>query len=149
MSVLPRWSATTLLSVSSTLEDSRMDSRDWKGMLHRIQAIFRFSSFIIFKRYTIFWMCLLNMSHAVRQWSLTNDHTHINIHIWNLKCKSFWHKKMYFISFIILNFKGNMMLNLCTLYELESSYAMQKKIGLLGMVSQYSSDSFNINMLKL
>ena len=59
------------------------------------------------------------------------------------------HIKMYFISFIILYFKGNMMLNLCTLYELESSYAMQKKIGLLGMVSQYSSDSFNINMLKL
>jgi len=47
------------------------------------------------------------------------------------------------------NIQGNMMLNLCTLYELESSYAMQKKIGLLGMVSQYSSDSFNINMLKL
>jgi len=47
------------------------------------------------------------------------------------------------------NIQGNMMLNLCTLYELESSYAMQKKIGMLGMVSQYSSDSFNMSMLKL
>ena len=45
--------------------------------------------------------------------------------------------------------QGHMMLNLCTLYELESSYAMQKKIGMLGLVSQYCSDSFNINMLKL
>lgn len=47
------------------------------------------------------------------------------------------------------NIQGNMMLNLCTLYELESSYAMQKKIGMLGMVSQYSSDCFNMSMLKL
>ena len=46
-------------------------------------------------------------------------------------------------------FQGNIMLNLATLYELESSYAMQKKIGMLGMVSQYSSDSFNISALKL
>ena len=41
------------------------------------------------------------------------------------------------------------MLNLATLYELESSYAMQKKIGMLGLVSQYSPDSFNISALKL
>ena len=41
------------------------------------------------------------------------------------------------------------MLNLSTLYELESSYAMQKKIGMLGLVSQYSTDSFNMAMLKL
>ena len=50
---------------------------------------------------------------------------------------------------LVIYFQGNMMLNLCTLYELESSYAMQKKIGMLGMVSQYSSDSFNMSMLKL
>ena len=50
---------------------------------------------------------------------------------------------------VVIQFQGNMMLNLCTLYELESSYAMQKKIGMLGMVSQYSSDSFNMSMLKL
>ena len=41
------------------------------------------------------------------------------------------------------------MLNLATLYELESSYAMQKKIGMLGLVSQYSTDCFNVAMLKL
>lgn len=49
----------------------------------------------------------------------------------------------------IFHFQGNIMLNLSTLYELESSYAMQKKVGLLGLVSQYSTDSFNIAMLKL
>ena len=56
-----------------------------------------------------------------------------------------------YLSFILLLFlfQGNIMLNLSTLYELESSYAMQKKIGMLGLVSQYSTDSFNMAMLKL
>jgi len=44
--------------------------------------------------------------------------------------------------------QANPILNLCTLYELESSYAMQKKIGMLGLVSQYCPDSFQINSLK-
>merc|ERR1719318_1541230 len=46
------------------------------------------------------------------------------------------------------NIQANPILNLCTLYELESSYAMQKKIGMLGLVSQYCPDSFQINSLK-
>jgi len=46
------------------------------------------------------------------------------------------------------NIQANPMLNLCTLYELESSYAMQKKIGMLGLVSQYCPDSFQVNCLK-
>jgi len=46
------------------------------------------------------------------------------------------------------NIQANPVLNLCTLYELESSYAMQKKIGMLGLVSQYCPDSFQINSLK-
>eukprot|EP00088_Acartia_fossae_P047014 TRINITY_DN5091_c2_g1_i3.p1 TRINITY_DN5091_c2_g1~~TRINITY_DN5091_c2_g1_i3.p1 ORF type:complete len:1000 (-),score=250.08 TRINITY_DN5091_c2_g1_i3:148-3147(-) len=47
------------------------------------------------------------------------------------------------------NVQGNPMLNLCTLYELESSYALQKKIGMLGMVSLHSPDSFPTHSLKL
>jgi len=47
------------------------------------------------------------------------------------------------------NIQGNPMLNLCTLYELESSYALQKKIGMLGLVSIHASDSFQTTSLKL
>jgi len=47
------------------------------------------------------------------------------------------------------NIQGNPILNLCTLYELESSYALQKKIGMLGMVSIHCSDSFPTSSLKL
>lgn len=53
----------------------------------------------------------------------------------------------------IMSDQGNMqaspLLNLCTLYELESSYASQKKVGMLGLVSQNCSDSFNTSSLKL
>jgi len=47
------------------------------------------------------------------------------------------------------NIQGNPILNLCTLYELESSYALQKKIGMLGLISIHCSDSFPISSLKL
>jgi len=47
------------------------------------------------------------------------------------------------------NIQANPILNLCTLYELESSYAMQKKIGMLGLVSLHCPDSFAISSLKL
>jgi len=48
-----------------------------------------------------------------------------------------------------INNQGNPMLNLCTLYELESSYALQKKIGMLGLVSLNCADSFPTSCLKL
>jgi len=47
------------------------------------------------------------------------------------------------------NMQASPLLNLCTLYELESSYASQKKIGMLGLVSHHCSDSFNTSSLKL
>jgi len=47
------------------------------------------------------------------------------------------------------NIQGNPILNLCTLYELESSYALQKKIGMLGLVSIHCSDSYPTSSLKL
>ena len=72
---------------------------------------------------------------------VTRDPSSIQVRDFIVECD----QKTYFSECL----QGNIMLNLCTLYELESSYAMQKKIGMLGLVSQYSSDSFNINMLKL
>jgi len=47
------------------------------------------------------------------------------------------------------NIQANPMLNLCTLYELESSYALQKKVGMLGLVSLHCPDSFAVSSLKL
>ena len=40
-------------------------------------------------------------------------------------------------------------LNLCTLYELESSYAGQKKRSILDLVSQFKGDGINTACLKL
>ncbi len=42
-----------------------------------------------------------------------------------------------------------LVLNLATMYELESSYAGQKKRALLDLVSQYRGDSVNTACLKL
>jgi hypothetical protein len=39
-------------------------------------------------------------------------------------------------------------LNLATLYELESSYAGQKKLALLDLMSQFSGDGVNTSCLK-
>ena len=39
--------------------------------------------------------------------------------------------------------------NLCTLYELESSFAMQKKQKLLQLVTQYKGNGFNTSCLKI
>lgn len=47
------------------------------------------------------------------------------------------------------NIQANPILNLCTLYELESSYASQKKIGMLGLISLHCPDSFQVSSIKL
>lgn len=47
------------------------------------------------------------------------------------------------------NLHEGVLFNLCTLYELESSRASQKKAALLEMVSQHKGDSFPVASLKL
>ena len=39
--------------------------------------------------------------------------------------------------------------NLCTLYELESSFALQKKQKLLYLVNQHKGNGFNTSCLKI
>jgi len=43
----------------------------------------------------------------------------------------------------------SILLNLCTLYELESSVAVQKKQDLLLLANQHKGNGFNINSLKI
>nr|CAG4651727.1 EOG090X0439 [Triops cancriformis] len=43
----------------------------------------------------------------------------------------------------------SILLNVCTLYELESSLTVQRKLGMLRLVAQWKGDSFNIASLKL
>jgi len=47
------------------------------------------------------------------------------------------------------NLHEGVVLNLCTLYELESSRAVTKKHSLLGLVALHKGDGFNVACLKL
>jgi len=47
------------------------------------------------------------------------------------------------------NLQEPIVLNLCTLYELESSKAVQKKHRLLDLISQHKGNAFNIASLKM
>lgn len=45
-------------------------------------------------------------------------------------------------------FQESPVLNLATLYELESSFAHQKKLALLDLMSQFAGDGVNTSCLK-
>lgn len=47
------------------------------------------------------------------------------------------------------NLQEGLLFNLCTIYELESSYSSQKKQKLLELVSEHRGDGFNISCLKI
>lgn len=47
------------------------------------------------------------------------------------------------------NLQEGLLFNLCTIYELESSYSLQKKQKLLEMVAKHRGDGFNISCLKI
>lgn len=47
------------------------------------------------------------------------------------------------------NLQEGLLFNLCTIYELESSYSMQKKQKLLELVAQHRGDGFNTSCLKI
>ena len=47
------------------------------------------------------------------------------------------------------NLQEGLLFNLCTIYELESSYSLQKKQKLLELVSKHRGDGFNISCLKI
>lgn len=48
-----------------------------------------------------------------------------------------------------LGLHESLLLNLCTLYELESSTAMENKYKMLKMVAKYKGDAISLNCLKL
>ena len=47
------------------------------------------------------------------------------------------------------NLQEGLLFNLCAIYELESSYSLQKKQKLLELVSKHRGDGFNISCLKI
>ena len=47
------------------------------------------------------------------------------------------------------NLHEGLLFNLCTIYELESSFSLQKKQKLLELVAQYKGDGFNVSCLKI
>ena len=49
----------------------------------------------------------------------------------------------------VKNLHDGLLFNLCTIYELESSFSMQKKEKLLELVAKYKGDGFNVGCLKI